>query len=99
MSTYPQKPADRSGAVTTGGTAQTPVAANVGRQWLFIQNIDAVEDLWVSIVGTAVVGAAGSVLLPAKGAWVFEDGQGFVPSSAVSVIAATTGHKFTILEA
>lgn len=86
---------DASDTITSGGTAQTALAANPGRKYLLIQNPStASEVLWVSLVGTAAVDTEGSVSIEAGGALVFENG--FVPSSAVSVIAATTGHKFTI---
>jgi hypothetical protein len=86
---------DASSTITTGGTAQSALAANPGRKYLLIQNPStASEVLWVNLTGTAVVDTQGSVSIEAGGALVFENG--FEPSNAVSVIAATTGHKFTI---
>lgn len=86
---------DASTTITSGGTAQVGLAANTGRKFLLIQNpTTASEDLWFSLTGTAAVDAAGSLSLAAGGAMSFEGD--FVPSNAVSVIAATTGHKFTI---
>lgn len=94
---------DRSGTITSGGTAQFAVAENRGRSSLFIQNIDTsiTEAIWVRLDGgVAVVNGAGSVRLD-PGAYLEaeEAGGGFVPVAAISVIAATTGHKFTIYEA
>ena len=86
---------DASGTITSGGSPQTALAANTGRKFLLIQNpTTAAEDLWFSLTGAAAVDAAGSLSLAAGGAMSFEGD--FVPSNAVSVIGATTGHKFTI---
>lgn len=83
-----------SSTITTGGTAQTAAAADNGRHYLLIHNVDAAEDLWFSLSGTAAVDGAGSVRIPAKSTYVFEANA--VPVNAVSLIAATTGHKFTL---
>lgn len=86
---------DASSTITNGGTAQVALVANTGRKFLLIQNpTTASEDLWFSLTGTAAVDAAGSLSLAAGGAMSFEGD--FLPSNAVSVIAATTGHKFTL---
>lgn len=85
---------DKSGTIATGGTAQDAVAADTGRQYLLIQNIDAAEDLWVNFGTNAVSASAGSILVPAKSSLVFEHVA--CPTGRVSVVAATTGHKFTI---
>lgn len=93
MSNRPLRSA--SGTITTGGTAQTALVAQSGRAYLLIQNPStASEVLWVSLVGTAAVDAAGSLSIEAGGALVFESEFGC--PDAVSVIAATTGHKYTI---
>lgn len=81
---------DRSGAIATGGTAQTVMAANATRVEAWVQNIDATEDLWINISGgTAAVNGTGSYRLPAGTAWAGKT------TNAVSVIAATTNHKFS----
>lgn len=87
---------DRSGSVTLGGTAQDAVAANAGRQYLLVQNIDATADLWVNFGADAAVNTAGSIQLKPAASIVFEDR--ITPSGRVSVVGATTGHKFTIKE-
>jgi hypothetical protein len=87
---------DRSGSITTGGTAQNAAAANTGRQYLIIQNISS-EVMWVSVVGTAAASTAGSFRLAADGGYIEWYGDR-VPTGAVSVVAATTGSKFTCLE-
>lgn len=96
MSAYPLALVDRSGAITTGGAAQDAAAANSGRQYLLIQNIDAAEALWVNLGATAAVATAGSITLAAGASLVFESGP--CATGRVSVVAATTGHKFTVKE-
>lgn len=87
---------DRSGTVTTGGTAQT-IAANERRSKLVIANPDASEDLWIAFFGTtAEANGEGSIRVPANGGLIGFDGD--APTSAVSVYGATTGHKFTAWE-
>lgn len=84
---------NRSGAITTGGTAQTLAAANATRIGLEIQNIDATEDMWLNeIGGAAALNTAGSYKIGAGSSARVRTNQ------AVSVIAATTGHKWTATE-
>lgn len=83
---------DRSGAITAGATAQVLAAANPQRNGLYIQNIDAAEDLWVNEFGTAALTTAGSVLIPAKTSFLVNT------ANAISVVATTTGHKYTATE-
>lgn len=87
---------DGSGTITTGGTAQQVFAARPGRTYLFCQNpTTASEVLMVNAPGVA--GATnGSYELAAGGALTFSNG--FVPQGAVSVFAATTGHRFVCKE-
>lgn len=88
--------ADKSGTIAVGGTAQDAVGANTGRQYLLVQNLDGAADLWVNFGANAAVATAGSILLKAGGSITFEDRV--VPSGRVSVVGATTGHKFTCKE-
>jgi hypothetical protein len=84
---------DRSGSITAGGTAQVLAAANTARVALIGQNIDPSEDMWLNEVGgTATASTAGSVLVPAKATFSIDTNR------AISVVAATTGHKFTAVE-
>ena len=87
---------DGSSTITTGGTAQQVFAGRPGRTYLFCQNpIAATEPLLVNAPGVA--GAAnGSYELAAGGTLTFSNG--FVPQGAVSVFAATTGHRFVCKE-
>jgi hypothetical protein len=83
---------DRSGSITTGGTAQTLAALNNARRGLPIQNISS-ADLWINETGgTAAANAAGSFQL-VPGATAYIDTR-----QAVSIIGATTGQKFTATE-
>jgi len=84
---------DRSGSITTGGTAQQLAASNSTRKYYIIQNTST-ADLWYSFTSTAVVGGgSGSYRLPA-GATVISDAQ-WVSSQAISIIGASTGQTWT----
>lgn len=85
---------DGSGTITTGGTAQNALAQNVERAYLLIQNLDTSEDLWVNVAANAAVDTAGSIKIKPDTAWEPD----FIPIGRISVVAATTGHKFTIKE-
>jgi hypothetical protein len=85
--------ADRSGTITTGGSAQVAIPAWSGRHGCMIQNQSA-GSLWVSETATAIAGPP-SVLVPA--------GQQFLcmsPASgqAYSIIGATTAQAFAARE-
>lgn len=87
---------DRSGTITTGGTAQQLAASNSSRKAYFIQNIGT-ADLWLSLVGTAAADSAGSIKLAPSAALAAS--TPFVSTQAISIIGATTGQKFTAYEA
>lgn len=92
---------DRSGTITAGGTAQTIMNANAARKGWMIQNIDEtnLEELGVRSTGTAALLAAGTFTLsPSAGAGYPGGMMQGVDSGAISVVAATTGHKFTAIE-
>jgi len=83
---------NRSGSISTGGTAQQLAAANATRRGLIGQNIST-GDLWINeIGGTAAADTAGSYRVTAGS--TFEVST----SRAVSIIGATTGQKFTASE-
>lgn len=83
---------DRSGAITTGNTAQQLAPANANRLSLTGQNISA-GDLWINeIGGIAAVDTAGSYKVPAGTAFAVATNR------AVSIIGATTGQKFSATE-
>lgn len=83
---------NRSGAITTGGTAQVLAAENRARVSLTGQNISS-ADLWINETGgPAAVDTAGSFKIAAGQAFAIATNQ------AVSIIGATTGQKFTATE-
>lgn len=82
---------DKYGTITTGGTAQTAIAANPYRRIWCIQNDPSeTENLTVRLSGTAST-TSGTVLTPGAQACSTPDN---VDRGIVSVLAATTGHKF-----
>jgi hypothetical protein len=96
-------PNDCSGSITAGGTAQNALAATATVHYFTIANIDASagsgEPLWISFTGTATASTAGSYPLTAPATTTFA-GMGsytdfFGTNHAVSVVAATTGHKYS----
>lgn len=87
---------DRSGSITAGGTAQQLIAVNSARKYLFIRNpITATERLWFNFTTTAVADSP-SIALDPGDTFVMEGT--FVSTEAISVLAATTGHKITAKE-
>ncbi len=88
---------ERSGTITTGGTAQPLAAAHAARRYLIIENVSQTEALWVNFTTTAVEAEPSIMLAPGGGSLVM-DGS-FVSTEAISVIAATTAHPFTAKEA
>jgi hypothetical protein len=98
MSNVP--PADCSGTIAAGGTAQNAItASNNGRNGFVISNIDATEVMWISFTGTAAAAGLGSYPLAPATATTFAQLSSFYSgvgyNTALSVVAATTGHKFT----
>lgn len=100
-------PTDRGGTLTTGGTAQTAAVLNASRKAMVIQNpcnstvqgISTAEDLFVSITGSATTSGAGDYaeLTPCMSATVTYNST--AQTTLVSVIAATTGHRWLATEA
>lgn len=83
---------DVSGTITTGGTAQVLLIAQPGRKYLFIQNpITATETLRFCPDVTATT-LNSYELAPGGSAAFFDDG--FLPTGAISILAATTAHAF-----
>lgn len=91
---------DKSGTVATGGVAQTPIALNADRKVYCIQNPSATasgvaaESLWIRVNGTAAANVGTEL---ANGTQACESGP-TIDTAAVSVFAATTGHKFNGFE-
>lgn len=96
---------DCSSTITTGGTAQNAFAAQTTLHGFTIMNIDAAagsgEPLWISFTGTATAATAGSYPLQAPAATTFATSGSFTAQlgmgtgHALSVVAATTGHKYS----
>lgn len=87
-------PTDRGGTITTGGTAQTAIAANPARKNAVCQNpVSATEDLFVSLTGSATTTGSGDYadLAPGGSATI-------LGVTDVSVNAATTGHTYLCTE-
>lgn len=95
-----------SGTISTGGTAQNLTLNGdvYARHGVVLINIDATsgsgEPLWFSTIGTAAAAAAGSAPLAAPSSSTTYAGltSWFFPAGSfnnISVVAATTGHKFT----
>ena len=83
---------DKSGSITTGGTAQTAIAANLARKTWCIQNDPAAtETLWERQNGTAAPNVGVGL---APGAQVCNS-PGLIDTSVISVFGATTGHKWS----
>ena len=94
---------NRSGPITTGGTAQTLAPANGNRRYLLIQNplsattqgIATAESLFFNFTTAAVAGEPSIELAPGD---IFVMEGSAISTELISVIAATTGHKWTAKE-
>jgi len=84
---------DRSGTVTAGGTAQQLMAANSSRRGFSVQN-NSNGALTISSVGTAST-TAGMILQPGQ---LYEAPITGVPTTAISILGATTGQRFDARE-
>lgn len=83
---------DASTTITAGGTAQN-LGTTPANGW-YVSNPDAAEDLWVSDTTTAAANATGSIRVASNGGW-YESPPGAKITHAVSIVGATTGHKFS----
>lgn len=94
-------PTDCSGTITTGGTAQNAFTAGSTKHGFTILNFDTTEPLWISFTTTAAANTVASYPIPAAtastfaGAGSFTTPMGFGMNTALSVVAATTGHKWS----
>ena len=87
-------PTDRSSTITTGGAAQTVMAALSTRKAYFFQNVSS-EIMWGSFTGTAAPNAAGSFPIQPNG--IIRSTQ-VCETTALSIYGATTGKVFTAWE-
>jgi hypothetical protein len=81
---------DSSGTITTGGTSQTLRSANASDKTIEIYNNSSTEPLCFSYGATATLTNSGSYCLAALGYY-----SNTVNNQQISIIATTTGHKFT----
>jgi hypothetical protein len=86
---------DRSGTITSGGTAQQLMAANAARMGFAVQNLSA-GDLWIRTDGSAAVASQPSLKLSAGD--YYETPAGGQPVGVVSIFGATTAQAFTARE-
>ena len=87
-------PTNRSGSITTGGAAQTVMAALATRKAYFFQNISS-ESMWASFTGTAAPSTVGSFEIVPNG--VIRSTT-TCETTALSIYGATTGQKYTMWE-
>ncbi len=94
---------DRSGSITTGGAAQTLAAVNASRHYLLIQNplsattqgIATAESLFFNFTATSVESEPSIELAPGD---IFTMEGSAISTELISVVAATTGHKWAAKE-
>lgn len=89
---------NRSGAIAAGNTSQQVMAANSGRRYLFVYNprsSAAGNSLWINFTSDAVKDQPSIELEPGM-SFVQEDM--YVSTEKVTIIGATTGHKFVAKE-
>lgn len=84
---------DGSGTITTGGTAQLLFGGQTPASGYAIYNPDPATALWVSDSVTAAPNGVGSIYVPPLGG--YETPFNYSPAGPVSLVSATTAHKFT----
>jgi len=82
-----------SGAITTGGTAQLVMVANLKRKWLLFQNTSS-ADMYIGI-GYAPTAINGLLVAKAGGQVRFDT---FIPTDAIYVLCDTSTKTFCCLE-
>lgn len=82
---------DKGGTLTTGGVAQNAIAYNGYRQIWCIQNDPEEEEVLMVRLGGTASATAGIALSPGQQAC---SAPNYSDRSAVSVYAATTGHRW-----
>ncbi len=83
-----------NGTITTGGTAQTLLAAKPHRNFLIIHA--TTEDMWVKPDGTAA--ADDGYIVKTNTPFVRDCAQFPIWRNAISIVSATTGAKFQVEE-
>jgi hypothetical protein len=91
-------PNDCSGTIAVGGTAQNAFAASATRRGFIVMNLST-DEMWISFTGAAAANGTGSYgLSPATATTPggsFSSPLGFGINTALSIVAATNGDKFT----
>lgn len=85
---------DSSGTITTGGTAQQVLAANATRKKMIVFNPIAATETLFMMFGA---GTAGQIGLAPGGSYTSDDVS--EESNSLWLVAATTGHAFTVYSA
>ena len=83
---------DRSGTITTGGTAQQLMPANDARVGFWVQNLSS-GDLWINELGGTAAASQPSIKIPSGS--LYESQRGEPCPYAISIFGATTGQAFT----
>jgi hypothetical protein len=83
---------NKSGTITTGGTAQVLAPANIERRGLWVQNVSD-TDMWINEQGNAAATQPSMKLVPGA-LYEFPVSVG----SAISIFCATTGKAFSARE-
>ena len=84
------------GTIAVGGTAVQALAANMGRETLFIQNNSTTATLWFRVDGSAATTASPSIAIPAGGSATFD--TGVIPTGPLSLNSSETGLSWSVLE-
>jgi hypothetical protein len=87
----PVAPVNRSGTITTGGTAQILMSANPIRRGFDIQNNSA-GDLAINVTNGTASLTANSIIIPTGS--LYESPLSGCTNYAISIIGATTGQVF-----
>lgn len=88
---------DGSSTITAGGTAQDLFASATPTNGFTVHNPDATEDLWISLSTTAVANGQACINIAAGGG-SYTTPDFMRPFHAISIVGATTGHKFTAIK-
>jgi hypothetical protein len=84
---------DKSGTITTGGTAQDVFSTGNATHGFYFQNLSTAA-MYIRDDGTAASAANGSILVPANGGY-YESPPLSAPTAKLSVFCATTSSAYT----
>lgn len=90
----PWRISDRSGQITTGGTAQVLLAANSQRRGFWVQNLSD-ADLWINDLGVASAARPGIRLVAGA---LYEAPASSCPTAEISIFGANTAQSFSARE-